>query len=101
MGTANIVYGYVGAVRTTNNAPLLSPTSMENLTTGGTSAPSVGAAPASQGPGREIAVRIVASEDGYAQIDGAAEAGDWLLKANVESYIPLAPGQRVHIIDAA
>ena len=101
MGTANIVYGYVGATRKQCNAPLLAPTAKENLTTSGTSAPSVNAAPTDHGDGRDIAVRILVSEDGYVEIDGAAVVGDILAKANVELYLSLAPGQRVHIIDAA
>lgn len=104
MATANVAFGKVGV----GGAPgtlstLFEVHASENVTTSVASAASTNAAP-TEGNSFQNAVRIIAGADAYVAFGTAPVAvtggTNVLVKANVEHYFAIRPGDKVALIDA-
>lgn len=104
MGTANIAFGHAGAFYSRDAAPIFSQAGdAENLTTTNASSTTSNiSAPAGGQSGRDMAVRIVLSEEGYVRVNAAAAVGTGMrCLADVEYFFAVAPNDTVSIIDTA
>lgn len=103
MGTANIVPGYVGANYSRDAAPIFAQSGDgENLTTTNAGATASNVVAPAGGDSRDIAFRVVLSEEGYVRVGGTAAVGTGMrCLADVEYYFPATPGQTVSVIDTA
>lgn len=104
-GSASISYGYVHSWnRNKGGGPIFSDALSETLTTNETtSTGTTGVHPGESG-GRELAARVVLSEEGYIKI-GASPTADktasMRLPANAPEYFAILPGEKVAVIDTA